>query len=357
MLHGMQYDRPIQQLLGGKDVDTIRGNVDEPIFHWAKELGQPCKYIGNPTHYQIGKQRWEVRGLADSQSYRRIQGREYAGVMIDELTNVHPDAWDMAQTRMSVPGAKFCVTFNKLSPRHWTKLRVYDNAPALRAVVKNSLMTDNLTLPDDFIEIMTEGGNLQEHQRKRLVENQWASPEGQVYPHWTLDTSKAGAVPCYVGVDYGESGVTAAVYLQRTTQGFWLVTGEYYYDGRRQGKREAIKHAQAIVQAAPGNIVNAYVDPSAVALKDALRKVGVSVSNAYNDAKGYDITNGALQDESLRINDIKCPALVTEIEDLIYNETTQKPDNSCADHSTDCLRYVWCGVTPIRAATYGTRYS
>ena len=113
MIHGMSYNRPVQALLGGKDVDTIRGNVDEPIFHFAKRLRLPCKYIGNPTSYRIGRQVWEVRGLQDSQSYRRIQGREYAFVFIDELTNVHPDAWDMDTAPSCGPNRSFTTNSSR----------------------------------------------------------------------------------------------------------------------------------------------------------------------------------------------------------------------------------------------------
>ena len=97
------------------------------------------------------------------------------------------------------------------------------------------------------------------------------------------------------------------------------IVDEYYYDGHKQGKRTADEHARAIISAAPGKITRAFVDPSAVDLKAALQKYGVPVSNAWNDELGYGITNGALQTGLLEINVDRCPALATEIEDLVYN--------------------------------------
>ena len=191
---------------------------------------------------------------------------------------------------------------------------------------------------------------LQQHQRQRLIQNEWASPEGQVYPIWEICDVDLGATPCIVGVDYGESGVSAAVYLQRY-EGNWVATAEYYHDGHRQGKRDGVQHAQAIKQHAPGPITKALIDPSARDLRHALRRAGVNAINAYNKADGYDITNGGLQSGALRINSNRCSALVTEIEDLVYDQRMNKPDLNCADHATDCLRYAYCDVAPMRKAT------
>ena len=357
LLHGMSFSpRPALMLLGGRDVTTVRGNLAEPIERWADQLGLQCHYSAGGSVYRIANIIWEVRGLLDGQSYRRIQGRTYYGALIDELPNVHRDAWDMVRTRLRPPGGggKWAVTFNKLGPRHWTKTQVYDRAPELNALVIDSLLKDNPTLSADYVSDIARG--MASHQHKRLVENQWAAPAGQVYPVWTPmrapETLKGQ--PCIAGIDYGESGVSAAVYLQRLpgtpAPAQWLVSAEYYHDAQTQGARNAEQHAQHIVRAAPGPIVHAHVDPSAVSLRRACEQ-RFPCSGAWNDARGYDLTDGALQAGKLLLDDGACPALATEIEDLVYNERMDKPDRSCADHATDCLRYAWCGLET--GAQYG----
>ena len=216
-------------------------------------------------------------------------------------------------------------------------------------------------------------GVLATHQRRRLVENQWAAPEGLVYPDWdSADGTPLRGQPCTVGVDYGESGVTAAVFLQRvdrqsalflaqkapspSVRGLdahqWLVCAEWYYDGRTQGYLSPEEQARRIKNAAPGPIAACYVDPSAPSLRHALEQV-VPAYRAYNRERGYDITNGDLQSRTLLIDDGQCPSLVSELEELVYNARGDKPDPNCSDHATDALRYAACAVTAQRGATAG----
>lgn len=354
MYHALQYPRPLM-LLGGKSADVIMGNLGEPMYHWADVLGLGCVEQGAPRGYVTGPITWEVRGLADAQSYRRIQGRTYHGAIIDELTNIHPDAWDMCQTRLRAPGAKGILTFNKLGPRHWTKRRVRDQAEALRAVIIESLISDNPTLPEDYVESITQEGVLSAHQRARLVDNLDATPEGQVYPQWTSEEQQAArelkGQPCRLGADYGASSVTAAVYAQRKGSR-WVVTGEYYWDANVLGPRDSNKHAEEIRKRAPGRITHAYVDPSAIDLQNALRKQKIPTTGAWNDARGYNVTDGLLQRKQLTIVEDNCPSLCTELEDLVYNANQTLPDPSCIDHATDSLRYLACGIADTLGASY-----
>ena len=363
ILHGLRFrPRPVLMLLGGKDVGTIRGNLAEPIEHWADLLNLDYRYSPGGSVYRIDNITWELRGLQDAQSYRRIQGRTYYGALIDELPNIHRDAWDMVRTRLRPPGggAKWMATFNKLGPRHWTRTQVYDKATELNALVIDSLLSDNPKLTPDYVSDISKG--MAPHQHKRLVENQWAAPSGQVYPVWTAfdKASELAGLPCIAGMDYGESSISAAVYLQRVPAAhvppgapdlpIWAVTAEYYHDASTQGPRNATEHAAAIRRAAPGPVAQAYCDPSAVSLRRAC-ELHFPTSSAWSDALGYGLTDGALQAQRLLIDDRACPALATEIEDLVYNSRMDKPDPACADHATDSLRYGWCGIET--GAQYG----
>ena len=135
----------------------------------------------------------------------------------------------------------------------------------------------------------------------------------------------------------------------------WAIVDEYYYDARKQGKRTDDEHAREIIKAAPGPITRAYVDPSAVNLKNALASYQVPVQNAWNHELGYGMTNGLLQMGLLEINTERAPALTTEIEDLIYNLLMQKPDPKCSDHGTDDMRYIGVEISELMKATYGAQ--
>ena len=359
LLHAQRFEAPLV-LLGGQAIDTLRGNLAPPLEHWARRLGLSYRYIGNPPAFRIGTAEFELRGLQDADSCRRIQGRNYCGAFVDELTACHPDSWDMLLTRLRTPGARWLVTFNKLGPRHWTKLRVYDNAEGLNCLLLESTDADNPHLPEDYRASVRRAGALAPHQYQRLVLNQWAAPEGQIYPYWDDEAwgEALAGQPCVAGVDYGESGVTAAVFLQRVPERpeGWAATGEYWHDGHQRERRSPEEHARAIKAAAPGPLTRCYVDPSAPALRDALRRQGLAVRAAYNKADGYELTGGWLQESGLTLDAARLPALVTELEDLVYN-AHGKPDPKCSDHATDALRYVVCGVHPRRARRFSFEVS
>jgi len=350
-LHCRKYPRALC-LVAGQSVDTVRRNVEPALAHWSALFGLPYRYHASPPAYSVGSAHWEVRGLADAVSYTRIQGRTYHGVMVDELSTIHESSWDMILTRLRTEGAKAIATFNKLSPHHWTKTRVVDKAAELRAVVLESRLTDNPHLAGDFVSSMLEGGGLARHQYQRLVENQWAAPEGLVYPYWHYAESEGPPGPVVAGADYGESGVSAAVYLRRTPDGYNVV-GEYYWDARHRGYRDAAGHAGGILQGAPGALAGVYYDPSAVSLGEALRRAGTVALPGWNDKRGYDITNDHLQSGRVKLVERAVPALLTEMEQLIYNSRLDMPDPSCIDHATDALRYVVCGIADTLAAKTG----
>jgi len=142
------------------------------------------------------------------------------------------------------------------------------------------------------------------------------------------------------------------VYLRRTDGGY-AVVGEYYHDARHRGYRDAAGHAVGIINGAPGALAGVYYDPSAVSLGEALRRAGTVALPGWNDKRGYDITNDHLQSGRVKLVERACPALLTEMEQLIYNSRLDMPDPSCVDHATDALRYAVCGIADTLAAKTG----
>ena len=354
MLHGMQYERP-RMLLGGTAYSDIRANCSEALEYWTDALGLRYRWPRGGTEIEVGSQIWEVRGLLHEDGARRVKGRGYKGAYIDELSEVHAQNWHMVFTSVRGPGVKIIASWNPKGPRHFTELMAR-NPETYNATVLHSTMLDNVYADPDSVAAFQNRDAYPDFQYQRLVLGLPANPEGQVYPYWDETDAGPQPTPCYAGIDYGESNVTAAVYAQRRPgtddTHFMAVTAEYYYHGQRQGRRDAVEHARQIVNYAPGPIAAAYIDPTAVDLRDALARAGVPVYNAYNDVSpGIDICNGALQSGKLRINAGLCPALVTEIDDLVYNKNMGKPDPACSDHATDALRYLACGISAVMSAT------
>ena len=352
MMHGMKYERP-RLLLGGPAYDDIRANTTEAIEYWSDALDLRLNWPKGATEFTVGDQTWEVRGLLHEQGARRVKGRGYKGAVIDELSEIHAANWHMVFTSVRGAGVKIIASWNPKGPRHFSEIMAKNPEP-FNGVVVHSTMTDNKHADPDSVAAFQNRDAFPDFQYQRLVMGLPAAPEGQVYPHYyTTDKSYVPGQPCVVGVDYGESSVTSAHYAQRLPNNRWAIIKEYYYEAKPPlPKRDNNEHAREIIKAAPGGISVAYVDPSSKDLKEALRKHGVRVENGYNREEGYDITNGMLQRGEVVINEDMCPALVTTLQDLVYNKIMEKPDPNCIDHATDDMRYLCCGVSELRKSTF-----
>ncbi len=345
MLLGQRMERPLM-LLGGTTYQNIRNNAEGAVEFWAEALKLSYRWPTGASRLQVGDQRWEVKGMQRTLGKSQVQGRTYSGAFIDETTETLEENFKMLFTSVRAPGSRLILAWNPVHTDHWVEELLLKDPEAIDAEVLHSTMGDNKFLEADVQEALHNRALYRDFEWQRLILGLPADPEGLVYPHWTAygDGGHLAGNPCVVGADYGESGVTAAVYFQQDTTGTWVVTREYYYDGHIRGRRSAEAQARDIVEAAPGRILAAYVDPASPALRNALLAIGCPAMQAWNDAKGYDLTNAALQGEQLVIDQDKCPALTQQLRRLVYNARLLAPDPACVDHSTDALRYGWCGI-------------
>ena len=352
MAHGERFPGEPRQLLGGTGEQDIRGNSMEALLFWSDYMSLPFRWPRGGSELTVGRQIWEVRGLKHSDGDTRVKGKSYVGTFIDEFSRIDPTCWHIAYTSTRGPGSRGILAWNPLSPRDWVE-ELRNNPDSIKGKVFDSDMKDNWDHGDrETITAFLESGKaMPDYQYKRLILGIAASPEGLVYPYWTPGKLREDrrSTACYVGVDYGEAGITAAVFYQAG-----VAVREYYYDGHIRPKRTSAEHARAIIQVAPSRIERCWIDPSAVSLRDALRMQGVSVTNAHNDHDGFDITEDALKSGKALIDVEGCPNTVIELEGLVFSPGMEHPDPTCANHGTDALRYLLCGVSEIGAARIGS---
>ena len=346
-------EQPRRHLLIGANLRLLRGEIIPLLRSVAKAYGcSSTKYDTQLGQFHIGESLVIV--IAGSQDGDEDRLRTYHGldsIMAEEVTGMKPDFFDMALTRQKQPPAPVWASCNPSHPTNWVKHRLDAKQWPHDEMF---LLDDNPTLTDEQREVFAS----QFHGtfKQRMIEALWASPEGLVYPYFTVTPYRNEGMVCEIGVDWGESGTTAVVYGQRTKESVkgrpvWAIVGEYGWVGYDQGKRTPDEHAEAIKRSAPGRIAQAFIDPSAVKLREALQRAGVPTVNAFNHKDGYDITNGSLQEGTLLINETYCPSTVTEIQSLIWNKHGDAPDINCSDHYTDAARYFGCGVYAGRRAS------
>ena len=354
LLIGMRAGRE-RIVVGGTSLGDIRANIEEPLFYWAELLGIHVDWPNNSSEIKVGHRVWEVRGLADRSGTRRVRGRSYLAGYVDELTECLNEPFDMLNTSVRVPLVNILIaSWNPKGPSHWVESLLDDEKLSKdNAHIYRSTARDNQHLTDEYVRVLDA---LPQWQRRRLLEGLPSLPEGLVYPKWertSIDETWSN-LPCLVGLDYGSSGITAAVYIQgkdakSLAKGGrykdWRVVREYYHSGSGDDYLDANALAKQIILRKPGPILKVCIDPSAKELKEALRRQKVMVVNGNNKDVGYDRTNQALTAGDVKIDAVNCPALVSELESLVYNKNGTGPDPACPDHASDALRYI---VTSLR---------
>lgn len=345
-----------KHMLVGVNLKLLRAEIIPLIRSIAKSYGiSSTPYRTDTGTMTIGNSLVFViagRNEGDEDRLRSIHG--ILTIMFEEVAGGMPEYFfDMALSRRDQRfNGPFWASCNPSHPDNWVKKRLDSKWWPHDEMF---LVGDNPTLTDeqrDEFESKFTG-----LFRKRMIEALWASPLGLIYPRWeSITTEEADALkgkPCYIGADYGESRITAANYSQWASEDrYWATTKNYYWDNYTQDEqRDPLQHALAIKQFAPGPIAGAYVDPSALPLIEAMRKVGIPAEPAYNKKDGYNITDGMFQQGQLRICEDYCEELVIEIRSLVYNKYGDAPDLKCSDHATDAERYKACALSEVMVAT------
>ncbi len=160
------------------------------------------------------------------------------------------------------------------------------------------------------------------------------------------------------GVDVGTVNAFACVIVGVNTgkyaqEGKALWTeAEYYFDSKKEGRQKTnLEYADDLQKfLEPYGLKNVYIDPSAAAMKEDLRRKGFHPIDANNDVQyGIEQVSSMLKSGTLSILET-CPNLIREIESYVWNpkeaekgydEPLKKDDNAI-----DALRYVIASHKP-----------
>lgn len=330
----------------GKTVDSATKNIIAPYtaMSWAKKKyrikwRRSDKLLevtrGNVTNW------FEVFGGKDESSFMLIQGRTFAGVLMDEVALMPRSFVEQAMARCSVAGARFWFSCNPGSPNHWFYQEWIKDPKEHNVLYLHFRMEDNPSLTQETLKLYQNTYRGVFYQRYIL--GLWVVAEGLIYDFGEeniTDKAPEGA-EYYISIDYGT--------LNPFSAGLWSVTGakavrirEYYYDGRKKQRQLTDEEYCQEIKTLAGElpITKVVVDPSAASFITALKRKGFRVQQADNTVlDGIRRTAGYLRGGNIKIHR-SCIDAIREFKmyrwDEEKNEDTVIKEN---DHAMDDIRY------------------
>lgn len=336
------------QLFGlcGKTVDSCIKNLVMPylgLSYARQKYNIKWRKADKLLIVQRGQKEniFEVFGGKDESSFSLIQGRTFAGVLMDEVALMPQSFVEQACARCSVDGSKLWFNCNPASPAHWFYVEWILKADEHNALHLHFDLRDNPALSERIIqryESMYTGVFY-----RRYILGEWCVAEGLVYDfgeaNITDEIPKNGEY--YISVDYGT--------LNPFSAGLWCVLGdkatrikEYYYNGREKARQLTDEeYCDEIERLAKGyQIRSVVVDPSAASFITALRKRGFSVRKANNDVlDGIRRTAVYLKDGRVKIHR-SCADSIAEFGLYCWDDkSTEDRVIKENDHAMDDIRY------------------
>jgi PBSX family phage terminase large subunit len=125
---------------------------------------------------------FEVFGGKDESSYTLIQGRTFAGVLMDEVALMPRSFVEQAPARCSIDGARAWFSCNPGSPSHWFYQEWIKDPKVHNVLYLHFRMEDNPSLSKETLEryrTMFKGVFY-----KRYILGLWCAAEGLIYQHF-----------------------------------------------------------------------------------------------------------------------------------------------------------------------------
>lgn len=347
----------------GKTSETIYDNAIRLILE-ARDERDPL-YIYKPYCTWYGGTRREllfmektisVVGAQNEGAIGAIQGKTFSLVYCDEMTLYPEIIIDMIDTRLSNPHSMGFATMNPSHPKHRLKQWI-DKAEAgdQNYYALQFMLDDNPFVDDSYKQRIKN--SLSGLFFKRNYLGIWCLAEGAIFDffdhriHVLLRPPRA-ADYWIAGIDYGTSnpfacvliGVSTGKYTQ-TGKKMW-VEKEYYWDPKKQSRQKINSEFANDVEKflEPYGVKNIYIDPSAQAFQEELRRRGLHAIHANNEVEyGIQKVSDEMANGNLTIMDC-CSNLIREIEGYVWDSKSAEKgiDEPVKkdDHAIDALRYA-----------------
>ena len=343
-----------QFILGGHSVESVRTNIVVPYLlpfmdqrHWEyRDLG------GSRPRIITRGQEILLFGGADRRSEHRMRGMTASGALIDEVAKVEESFFFQTLERCSANKAKVITTTNKRGNWDWEKRKIVDRLRDMNGALFEFELEDNVFLDKDYVSWVSSA--VTGHYNARDIKNIYAEATGLVYTDFEVREPDFDwfNLPKFVGVDWAQSGPTAAVAIVPIPgqPGRYHAVDEYFNINEISGL-DHHGHAAAMAVQWP-NIEEIYRDPSAPYMQQAFELLGLYCLSAENDVlKGLASVNGALFRRELVISP-RCENLLRELSGYAWREPTKNGVEEHPikknDHAADALRYICMRLFPVQ---------
>lgn len=333
----------------GKTVDSATKNIIVPYISmaYAKER-YTLRWRRSDKLLEVRRgavTNWfEVFGGKDESSFALIQGRTFAGVLLDEVALMPESFVNQALARCSVTGNKKWFSCNPDNPHHWFYQEWIKKHKKHNALYLHFAMTDNPALSADVLaqyKSMFSGIFYD-----RYILGKWVAAEGLIYPMFgkrCISETIPRAYERYViSMDYGIQNPTAML-LWGLCGGVWYAVKEYYHSGRETNEQKTDQqyYDELVKLAGDLTIFRLIVDPSAasfIALVEQKRQFKVwDADNAV--IEGIQHVAQCLSDGTIKINDC-CERTIGEFGVYAWDEkATEDRPLKVNDHAADACRY------------------
>lgn len=331
----------------GKTVDSAIKNIITPYItmNYAKrKYAIRWRKAEKVLEVSRGAARnyFEVFGGKDESSYMLIQGRTFAGVMLDEVALMPESFVNQALARCSVSGARLWFSCNPSSPNHWFYKGWIQRHKERNALYLRFAMQDNPSLDD--VTLARYNSMYSGVFHDRYILGKWVVAEGLVYPMFdnVVETKDRPYDMYYVSMDYGIQNPTAMLLFGRY-DGVWYGLREYYHSGRETNEQKTDQQYYDELEKLCGDIQprNLIIDPSASSFIALCRQKKRFKVWPANNAVVEGIANVApmLKEKTLLFNDC-CERTISEFGLYSWDgkamEDRPIKEN---DHAMDALRY------------------
>ena len=305
-------------------------------------------------------------GGKDESSQDLIQGITLAGVFLDEVALMPESFVNQATARCSVTGSKFWFNCNPDGPFHWFKQNWIDKTDSKNILYLHFDMDDNLSLSEEVKRRYRSQWTGVFY--KRYIKGEWAVAEGAIYDMFSPERHMLKVLPQiaensakYISADYGTLNPTVFLLWEKSADGRWICTKEYYYDGRKKGRQKTDEeYADDLLQFVGDIRIKAVIaDPSAASFIECLRRKGFNVVKAKNDVlDGIRLTGSLLSSGKIAFMSC-CRNTESEFGSYIWDgKAAQRGEDKPVkehDHAMDAVRYFCNTVIGNKKARAGSK--
>lgn len=339
-------------LICAKTLQVAERNLIEPLQDEAL-FGSIARQVhhtrGSNTATILGRT-VHIIGASDARAESKLRGLTAYAILLDEAVLLPEEFVAQALARCSVPGARIIMTTNPAGPRNWLRQKYILRADELDLGHWHFTLDDNPFLDPEYVESLKR--ELTGVWYQRMILGRWVQAEGAIYQ--SFDENKhivRGPLPRLsflpaLGVDVGTSNPFHAVMLGVTEDARLIVTREWRYDSRVNGRAMTnSEYSVALRKWIPPDQPHwVVVDPSAADFRMTLFRDGVSNVMAGDNSvlDGIQLVSSLFSTNRLVIHE-SCKELLDEIPGYVWEEKAaergeDKPLKE-ADHGLDALRY------------------